>query len=154
MKTKPIGLAVRAVLLNLEGRLLLLRRSVHVRHFAGQWELPGGKVEGSEGLDETLVREVLEETGLKVQPGPLLGVCELEMPQIRAVQIFFEAQTDRSTDAGRNPDGLDRNLSAGQLEAETIRLSEEHDAFEWAAREEILRKPLSDQVRPFLETYL
>jgi ADP-ribose pyrophosphatase YjhB (NUDIX family) len=40
---------------------------------AGLWSLPGGRVEPGETDAEALVREMREETGLIVQPGPLVG---------------------------------------------------------------------------------
>jgi ADP-ribose pyrophosphatase YjhB (NUDIX family) len=40
----------------------------------GRWEPPGGVLEPHEAVHEGLVREVREETGLTVTPGPLTGV--------------------------------------------------------------------------------
>jgi|SRR5580700_3055706 8-oxo-dGTP diphosphatase len=42
----------------------------------GQWSIPGGMLEVGETLREAAVREVLEETGLQVQAGELLGVFD------------------------------------------------------------------------------
>ena len=42
----------------------------------GYWSLPGGLVETGESLDEAVRREVLEETGLRVQPVEMLGIFE------------------------------------------------------------------------------
>lgn len=42
----------------------------------GQWSIPGGMLEVGETLREAAVREVLEETGLQVQVGELLGVFD------------------------------------------------------------------------------
>ena len=36
------------------------------------WTLPGGKVRSRETIEEALRREVDEEIGLKIQPGPFL----------------------------------------------------------------------------------
>jgi 8-oxo-dGTP diphosphatase len=43
---------------------------------AGEWSIPGGVLEVGETLRETAVREAREETGLKVEPGELLGVFD------------------------------------------------------------------------------
>jgi ADP-ribose pyrophosphatase YjhB (NUDIX family) len=53
------------------GRLLLIRRGHDPE--AGRWSLPGGRIEPGESDAQALVREMLEETGLTVEPGPLIG---------------------------------------------------------------------------------
>ncbi|MBI4406383.1 NUDIX domain-containing protein [Candidatus Micrarchaeota archaeon] len=47
-------------------KLLVVRRSGDKKHFAGKWEIPGGKVEFGEDPVETLKREFREETGLDI----------------------------------------------------------------------------------------
>lgn len=54
-----------------EGRLLLVRRANDPGR--GRWSLPGGRVEPGEDDAAALVREMREETGLDVEPGPLVG---------------------------------------------------------------------------------
>jgi 8-oxo-dGTP diphosphatase len=44
------------------------------------WILPGGGVEPGETLDDALKREMLEETGLQCEVGPLLFIKELLYP--------------------------------------------------------------------------
>jgi 8-oxo-dGTP diphosphatase len=53
------------------GRLLLVRRANDPGR--GLWSLPGGRVEPGEDDATALVREMAEETGLVVRPGPLVG---------------------------------------------------------------------------------
>jgi ADP-ribose pyrophosphatase YjhB (NUDIX family) len=52
-----------------DDELLLVRQD-------GQWMLPGGEVERGESHAEALIRELDEETGLAVDPGPLRAVVE------------------------------------------------------------------------------
>lgn len=47
---------------------------VHQRRDNGVWELPAGGVDPGEAPAQAVVREVYEETGLKVRPTRLLGV--------------------------------------------------------------------------------
>jgi mutator protein MutT len=57
-----------------DGRVLLIRRGKEPLH--GRWLVPGGTVELGETLEEALVREMREETGLEVEPVELLTVVD------------------------------------------------------------------------------
>jgi 8-oxo-dGTP diphosphatase len=54
-----------------EGRLLVVQRANEPGR--GLWSVPGGRVEAGEDDAAALVREMREETGLEVVPGPLVG---------------------------------------------------------------------------------
>lgn len=62
---------VGAVVHDTAGRLLLIQRG-HDPH-RGRWTLPGGRVEEGETLEEAVVREIREETGLDVRVGAVVG---------------------------------------------------------------------------------
>lgn len=57
-----------------EGRVLLIRRGKDP--LRGRWVVPGGTVELGETLEEALVREVEEETGLVVKPREIVAVFD------------------------------------------------------------------------------
>ena len=57
-----------------EGRVLLIRRGKEPMR--GRWLVPGGTVEWGETLEQAVVREVQEETGLVVRPRELLVVLD------------------------------------------------------------------------------
>ncbi len=66
-------LAVGAVAVS-DDQLLLVRRGHGPA--AGEWSVPGGRVEVGEPVEAAVVREVLEETGLDVVVDELLGWVE------------------------------------------------------------------------------
>ncbi len=53
------------------GRLLAARRSINM-DLPLKWELPGGKLEGSESAEEAVVRELEEELGIESIAGEVL----------------------------------------------------------------------------------
>lgn len=64
--SKKILLVAACALLDQDGRILLAQRP-EGKSLAGLWEFPGGKVEQGETPEETLVRELDEELGVKTK---------------------------------------------------------------------------------------
>jgi 8-oxo-dGTP diphosphatase len=65
------SVSVAGVIVDDEGRALIIRRRDN-----GHWEPPGGILEHGETIEDGLRREVYEETGLTIEPGPLTGVYQ------------------------------------------------------------------------------
>jgi ADP-ribose pyrophosphatase YjhB (NUDIX family) len=69
---QPI-VGVGAVIIQ-DGRVVLVKR--RFEPLAGQWSLPGGRLELGETLEAGLAREMLEETGLEIEVGPVVDVFD------------------------------------------------------------------------------
>ena len=67
--TRAFPVSVKGVLVR-DGRVLLLKNERE------EWELPGGKLELGEEPRVCVVREITEETGLRVTAGPILDAWQ------------------------------------------------------------------------------
>ncbi len=61
---KYTGMTSTAIIPFPNGQILLIKRNT--RPFVGYWALPGGRMDPGETVEQTIVREVKEETGLDV----------------------------------------------------------------------------------------
>ncbi|HYG58628.1 MAG TPA: NUDIX hydrolase [Symbiobacteriaceae bacterium] len=84
-------MAVGAVVLNDEGKVLLVRNRGQTR---SHWSLPKGSCEDGEPLMETMTREVREETGLQVEMIELAFITEwyVASRQEWYLQFYFHAR--------------------------------------------------------------
>lgn len=74
MIARAPGVGCGAAILR-EGRLLLVKRLRPPE--AGCWNLPGGKVDFGERVEDAIVREIGEEIGVRVALGRSLGVTQM-----------------------------------------------------------------------------
>lgn len=109
----------------------MLRRPSSKRRFAGQWELPGGKLEEGETLDAATQREVGEESGLAIRIRGLAGAVELPLDKYRVIQMIFEATTV----------------------ARKVTLSHEHQDWRWVRLKELGGMNITPPLRRFLRNY-
>jgi len=61
---KFAGRTATAIIPYPQNKILLIKRSTPP--FVGYWALPGGRVDSGETVEQTIVREVKEETGLDI----------------------------------------------------------------------------------------
>jgi 8-oxo-dGTP pyrophosphatase MutT (NUDIX family) len=75
----------------LDNRVLMVCRE---RSGRTRWELPSGLLEAGESLEQTAVRETLEETGIDVETDDLLCTTVITVPteEYRAINAYFLAR--------------------------------------------------------------
>jgi len=78
-----------AIVVDDEGRVLLVSTK---RGRPGYLVPPGGGVEKGESLAEAVARELREEAGLVVRPGPLLAYRELLTERGVTLELYFAAR--------------------------------------------------------------
>lgn len=89
------------------GRVLFIRRTDK-----GEWAFPAGAMELGERIDQTVVNEVYEETGLRVEPIRLIGVYSDQMywltypngDELKVVSALFKCQI---VGGEMRPDGVE-----------------------------------------------
>jgi len=121
-----------------EGRVLLLRESGEYADGtnAGHYDVVGGRVEPGQRFDDSLLREIKEETGLEVKIGRPFFVNEWR-PVVRGekwqvVGTFFESFATSSK----------------------VTLSVDHDHYEWVDPKDYLKYNIVDNLKPVFDSYL
>lgn len=103
MSSRP-ELCVGAVVLE-AGQLLLVRRGRPPG--VGLWSLPGGRVERGESMQSALRRELLEEAGIGVDVGALIGWVERISDDHHFVIFDFAATVSGSNHLRAGDDASD-----------------------------------------------
>jgi|LSQX01.3.fsa_nt_gb 8-oxo-dGTP pyrophosphatase MutT (NUDIX family) len=106
MDKSNIEFAVKAIILR-NGKLLALHR----KGVTDEWfDLPGGRMEYGETAEETVIREVKEETGLSVKPVRILDSWNNVKEEYQITGIFYLCILENGDD---------------------VNLSDEHDYYRW-----------------------
>ena len=115
----------KTLVFNEEGKVLLLTRSSSDEHRPGGLDLPGGKVEDGEEILAGAVREADEESGLQLNP-------------VDMHWIYADTVATYNTDT-KGETNLIRVTFGTRVESPDVKLSDEHDAFDWYTIEEAIQ---------------
>ena len=113
--------ATAAFILNGEGKLLVVRRKREPA--CGTLDLPGGFVDIGESAEEGVVREVLEETGLRVTSVRFLFSLPNIYPysglNVPTADLFFRCEVEETEGALRFADDVEEGFWLSLTELDT-----------------------------------
>jgi ADP-ribose pyrophosphatase YjhB (NUDIX family) len=95
---------VAAVIFELDGGIVLTQRAINPGY--GKWTFPGGFVELGERAEAAAEREALEEAGLEIETGEIVGLYSYE-GQVPIIAVFSGRVT------GGEPIPLDETRAVG-----------------------------------------
>ena len=131
-----------ASIIERQGKVLMVKRAIQPGY--GLWSIPGGYVDRGEVVEEAAVREVWEETGLKVEIQHMVGLFS-EHGHPVVVAVFAAQEVGGNLKAGEETlelgffslDGLPDLAFPrdGQILARWLELQRSHDADRAAADE-------------------
>lgn len=124
---KPLSQSVKVIVFHMDGRCLVLKRSMASKGNPGKWDFPGGKIDPGEVPEEAAKREAREETGLQIETGRVLGSAESESPANRIAYVILE----------------------GHALSREVRLSDEHESYAWVEPGQLSEIDLVPQFRAF-----
>jgi mutator protein MutT len=126
----------RVLLVNSAKELLIVRRSATDPRHAGEWDIPGGRLEPGEDVMAAAVRETEEEIGVTAKNPELVFAMSKTRYGGTGTWIFFLERVQ-----GKNPE---------------ITLSNEHDDYKWvpfAGLPEYTEAPVLLGMHDFLSTH-
>jgi 8-oxo-dGTP diphosphatase len=110
----------------IRGPALLAQQRSYPPEAAGLWELPGGRVEPGESDVDAVVRECLEELGVKVAVGARLGP-DVPLPKGKLLRVYLARLVDPLAEPQPHDHAALRWLVAEQL-----------DSVEWLPADQVL----------------
>lgn len=121
----------RCVVLNKQGKFLLLQRSKNDSYDPMMWEFPGGKLEEGEDVSQALEKEILEEAGIIVNPLERIAYVESQLNLKGKYKGYTYVLL----------------IGIGLHKHGKVTLSNEHNAYVWVTEKEALGMDLRNEIR-------
>lgn len=123
-----LQVGVKALIKNDKGRYLFLRRSERMQaETEPHWDIPGGRIDPAERLEQALAREIAEETNLTLSGVPqLIAAQDILVPakDLHVVRLTYVANAHGE-----------------------IAVSDEHQEYAWMTQDEALASHLDPYIR-------
>ncbi len=87
--------AVGGIITNSKNQLLLVKRNIEPN--IGEWSFPSGFVDSGEIIEEALIRETFEETGININVEKLIGTYSTKDEQIVFIAYLANAKSNKIT---------------------------------------------------------
>lgn len=130
-------------------RILMVRKSSDDPHNPELWELPGGRMNFGEDIEQHLSREVKEEVGLEVQPGRPLHIWSWIMqregePPVQVVAVVRMCTVTSGEISCENQDSSDCISSIQWHDFDSLDrlqvIASQRDAINLAIEEAVVRQ--------------
>lgn len=125
LKKLPTQLAVRAIIVNDEQKIMLIKRALGTFE-GGKWCLVGGKPDKDEDLDKAIARETQEEVDIQL---PLNHYVEVENPDtstgVRWITHYFIGNSN-SLPSQLDPREVTEVAFFSQTEIEELEIAFDH----------------------------
>jgi len=109
MDLPSLKISATIIVISKDRKVLIIQRLASEQNFPNYWTVAGGKIDSKDGIEITngfmyfsgeycAVRELEEETGIKVSPNDIKFLCTIVAPQINRLIISYYVILDENAD--------------------------------------------------------
>ncbi|MFA5022303.1 MAG: NUDIX domain-containing protein [Patescibacteria group bacterium] len=111
------------------GKFLLLKRASHSKSYPNMWDFAGGKHDAGETPEQSVIREVKEETAFDLDPGPEVKTIHYQDEQFDLLFHYF----------------IPKNISG------SLKISPDHSEYKWFTKKEVNFLKLHPAVKEYFK---